>query len=91
MRYIFLLLLLAAYVSLAIGDNEDQGVRFQEFTLSIGDRVEIGDYRAELVDIQSLKDGLVVLRVTQGSKFEEQRVVIEGSPNSFNGGAEEGA
>jgi conserved repeat domain len=90
MRYIFLLLLLAAYVSLAIGDNEDQGVRFQEFTLSIGDRVEIGDYRAELVDIQSLKDGLVVLRVTQGSKFEEQRVVIEGSPNSFNGGAEEG-
>jgi uncharacterized repeat protein (TIGR01451 family) len=90
MRYIFLLLLLAAHVSLAVGDNEDQGVRFQEFTLSIGDRVEVGDYRAELVDIQSLKDGLVLLRVTEGSKFDEQRVVIEGSPNSFNGGAEEG-
>lgn len=90
MRYIFLLLLLIAHASLAAGNNEDQSVSFQEFTLSIGDRVEIGDYRAELVDIQSLKDGLVVLRVTQGSKFEEQRVVIEGSPNSFNGGAEEG-
>ncbi|NPU87939.1 BatD family protein [Methanothrix sp.] len=90
MRYIFLILLLTAHVSLAVGDNEDQGVRFQEFTLSIGDRVEVGDYRAELVDIQSLKDGLVLLRVTQGSKFDEQRVVIEGSSNSFNGGAEEG-
>ncbi|MEM2097852.1 MAG: CARDB domain-containing protein [Methanothrix sp.] len=90
MRCIFLLLLLIAHTSLAAGTNEDQSVSFQEFTLSIGDRVEIGDYRAELVDIQSLKDGLVVLRVTQGSKFEEQRVVIEGSRNSFNGGAEEG-
>lgn len=90
MRYIFLILLLIVHTSLAAGNNDGQSVSFQEFTLTIGDRVEIGDYRVELVDIQSLKDGLVVLRVTQGDKFEEQRVVIEGSPNSFKGGAEEG-
>ncbi len=89
MRYILILFMLLMTPICLAAEKDENSVSFQEFTLTIGDRVELGDYRVELVDIQSLKDGLVVLRVTQGSKFDEQRVVIEGSPNRFNGGAEE--
>jgi uncharacterized repeat protein (TIGR01451 family) len=66
-------------------------VNFSDFTLSLGDSIEVGPYQAELVDIQSVKDGIAVIRVSQpGARLDEQRAFLENSANSFEGGAEKG-
>jgi uncharacterized repeat protein (TIGR01451 family) len=66
-------------------------VTFSDFTLSIGDSIELGPYQAELVEIQSVRDGIAVMRVSQpGGRLDEQRAFLENSANSFEGGAEEG-
>ena len=70
--------------------NEDT-VTFSDFTLYIGDRIEIGDYRAELIEIQSVKDGIVVMRTSRvGGALDEQRALLQNNANSFDGGADEG-
>lgn len=69
--------------------SDDDSIRFDEFSMSIGDRIEIGSYIVELVDIQSVRDGLTVVRVSRGDgKIDEQRVQLVNSANKFDGGSE---
>jgi hypothetical protein len=91
MRFIclmaFMLLILAAH---AKEEDEDE-VTFNDFTLYTGDRIEIGDYRADLIEIQSVRDGLVVMSISKaGGSLDEQRALLQNNANNFDGGAEEG-
>lgn len=86
-----ILSLIMMAIGAAICSTDEDTISFEEYTLSIGDRVDIGDYRVELVDIQSVRDGLTVVRVSErNGDFDEQRVLLENSDNKFNGGSEEG-
>ncbi len=70
-------------------DSKDDEVTFNDFTLSIGDRVDIGNYQAELIEIQSLRDGLAVMRISNvGGALDEQRALLQNSANNFDGGAD---
>jgi uncharacterized repeat protein (TIGR01451 family) len=45
----------------------------------------------ELIEIQSIRDGLVVMRVSRvGGSLDEQRALLLDSPNNFDGGADGG-
>jgi uncharacterized repeat protein (TIGR01451 family) len=80
-------LIQAAYAKEAT-DNSDE-VTFKDFTLNIGDRIDLGDYQMELIEIQSVRDGLVVMRTSKvGGSLDEQRALLLDSPNNFDGGAE---
>ena len=82
-----ILLIQAAYAEEA-NDNDDE-VTFKDFTLNIGDRIDLGDYQMELIEIQSVRDGLVVMRISKvGGPLDEQRALLLDSPNNFDGGAE---
>lgn len=84
-----ILLIQAAYAKEA-NDNNDE-VAFKDFTLNIGDRIDLGDYQMELIEIQSVRDGLVVMRVSKvGGSLDEQRALLQDSPNNFDRGAENG-
>ncbi|NYT01318.1 MAG: DUF11 domain-containing protein [Methanosarcinales archaeon] len=88
-RAILTALLLALIVQVAWA--EEGGTRFDEFSLSTGDRVDIGKFRIEMVDVQSIRDGLVLVRVSRSDgDFDEQRVLLENSANQFAGGAGDG-
>jgi uncharacterized repeat protein (TIGR01451 family) len=93
MRLIYLMAIIM--LILAVGaeeeDEEEGAVTFKDFTLYLGDRIEIGDYRADLIEIQSVRDGLVVMRVSEiGGSLDEQRVLLQNNANNFDGGAEDG-
>lgn len=79
-------------IGLAWGASDDVKVDYNDFTLYIGDSIAIGDYHIEFVDVQSIKDGLVVVHVTKFSSndLDEQRVLMEGNANNFDGGSEKG-
>jgi hypothetical protein len=78
-------------VGLAWGASDDTKIDYNDLTLYIGDSISIGDYHIEFVDVQSIKDGLVVVQVTKfSSNFDEQRVLMEGNANNFDGGSENG-
>ncbi|MDM7912207.1 MAG: hypothetical protein QUS09_03840, partial [Methanotrichaceae archaeon] len=82
----FILLILAVHAK----EEDDDEVTFDDFTLYIGDRIEIGDYRADLIEIQSVRDGLVVMRISKsGGSLDEQRALLQNNANDFDGGAEE--
>jgi uncharacterized repeat protein (TIGR01451 family) len=84
---VFILLIQAVHAS----NSSEDTVTFKDFTLNIGDRIDVGDYQAELIEIQSVKDGLAVMRVSKvGGALDEQRVFLQDSANNFDGGAEEG-
>ncbi len=85
-----LLLLILMTVALAADDSDDEDdVTFKDFTMSLGDRVDVGDFRMELVEVQSVRDGLVVMRISKpGGALDEQRAFLLDSANNFNGGAE---
>ncbi len=69
-------------------DDSDE-MTFKDFTLNIGDRIDLGDYQMELIEIQSVRDGLVVMRISKvGGSLDEQRALLLDSPNNFDGGAE---
>lgn len=86
---VFTMLLLSAQAKEEA--EEDDEVTFKDFTLYLGDRIEIGDYRADLIEIQSVRDGLVVIRVSKiGGRLDEQRVLLENNANNFDGGADDG-
>ncbi|MCX6672300.1 MAG: BatD family protein [Methanothrix sp.] len=86
---LYILLIQAAHAKEA-SDNNDE-VTFKDFTLNIGDRIDLGDYQMELIEIQSVRDGLVVMRVSKvGGSLDEQRALLLDSPNNFDGGAENG-
>lgn len=82
-----LLLVLAAQAK----ETKDDEVVFNDFTLYLGDGISIGDYRADLVEIQSVRDGLAVMHVSKvGGSLDEQRALLQNNANDFDGGAEEG-
>jgi len=84
---LFILLIQVAYAKEANDYNDE--VTFKDFTLNIGDRIDLGDYQMELIEIQSVRDGLVVMRISKvGGSLDEQRALLLDSPNNFDGGAE---
>lgn len=86
---IIMLLIFAAHAK--EDDDEEDHVTFDDFTLYLGDRIEIGDYRADLIEIQSVKDGLAVMKVSKvGGGLDEQRALLQNNPNNFDGGADDG-
>jgi uncharacterized repeat protein (TIGR01451 family) len=69
--------------------DESDEISFKDFTLNIGDRIDLGDYRIELIEIQSVRDGLTVVRAsTVGGSLDEQRALLLDSSNNFDGGAD---
>ncbi len=86
---LFSILLIASTYAEESTDNSDV-VTFKDFTLNIGDRIDLGDYRIELIEIQSIRDGLVVIRASRvGGALDEQRALLLDSSNNFDGGAED--
>ena len=82
-----ILLIQAAYGEKS--NDDDDEVTFKDFNLNIGDRIDLGDYQMELIEIQSVRDGLVVMRISKiGGSLDEQRALLQDSPNNFDGGAE---
>ena len=89
---IFMLLIQAASIGAVHGaETSDDEVTYMDFTLNIGDRIDIGDYQAELVEIQSIKDGIAVMQVAKvGGALDEQRAFLANRPNSLDGGSDKG-
>jgi uncharacterized repeat protein (TIGR01451 family) len=86
-----LIILALLVIPASCTESSEDTVTFNDFTLYIGDRIDIGDYRAELIEIQSVKDGIVVMRVSRvGGALDEQRALLQNSANNFDGGADEG-
>jgi len=88
-----LLFVLVMSAALAADDDSDDDsgdeVTFKDFTMNLGDRIDVGDYRMELIEIQSVRDGLVVMRVSKsGGALDEQRAFLIDSANNFDGGAD---
>ncbi|MGA9097568.1 MAG: CARDB domain-containing protein [Methanotrichaceae archaeon] len=72
------------------GRASNDEVTFSDFTLYIGDSIDIGNYTAQLIDIQSVRDGLALMKVSNpDSHLDEQRVLLVDSANSFDGGADD--
>ena len=72
-------------------DEDEDQVTYNDFTLGIGDRIDISNYRTELIKIQSVNDGIAVLQVSRtGGGLDEQRAFLENRANNFIGGAEKG-
>ena len=72
-------------------DGEADEITYNDFILGVGDRIDISNYRTELIEIQSVKDGIVVLQVSRtGGGLDEQRAFLQNRANSFGGGAENG-
>jgi len=77
--------------ALAGSDDDDDELVTQEFALRVGHGVKIGDYRVELISVQSVRDGLIEVRVWKRiSDVEEWRVVQEHRESNFDGGSERG-
>ncbi len=88
---VFMLLIQAACIGAVYAqETDDDQLTFTDFTLTIGDRIDVGDYRAEFIEIQSVRDGIAVMRVSKpGGALDEQRAFLENSANNFDGGAED--
>jgi len=92
MRLIYLAILVLLTLSMASihGKASNDEVTFGDFTLNIGDSINIGDYTVQLIDIQSIRDGLVLMKVSStDGHVDEQRVLLLNSANSFGGGADD--
>lgn len=86
---LFLAILLIGASCAAKSDEDEDEVAFRDFSLNIGDRIELDKYQMELIEIQSIRDGLVVMRVSKvGGSLDEQRALLLDSPNNFDGGAD---
>ncbi len=84
---VLLILLLQIPQTCAKESYEDQ-ITFKDFTLHIGEGIDIGNYRAELIEIRSVRDRLAVMRISKVSGgLDEQRTLFQNSGNNFNGGA----
>ncbi len=93
MRLIYLVII-AVLISSAFcvfaKESDDDEVTFSDFTLSTGDSIDIGSYTAELIEIESVQDGLAVIKVSKvGGRLDEQRAFLINSANSFDGGADD--
>jgi len=87
--YLLIVILLIQAVCAKEFDDDDDEVTFRDFNLNVGDRIDLGDYQMELIEIQSVRDGLVVMRISKiGGSLDEQRALLLDSSNNFDGGAE---
>lgn len=85
------ILIISANAGNSNDDDNDNEVTFKDFTLNIGDRIDLNNYQMELLEIQSVRDGLAVMRVSKvGGSLDEQRAFLQDSANNFDGGAENG-
>ncbi len=85
---IIIVLISSAFCVHAKGSNDE--VTFSDFTLYAGDTIDIGDYTVELIEIQSVRDGLAIMKVSKvGGNLDEQRAFLVNSANSFDGGADD--
>lgn len=84
------LAVLTALILVPLSQTKDE-VTFSDFTLNAGDSIEIGSYTIQLVEVQSVRDGIVVIRATKaGGALDEQRALLQNNANSFDGGSENG-
>ncbi len=88
------LIYLAVSIVLIMGISQakdSNGAAFSDFALYVGDSIEIGSYTIEMVEVQSVRDGIVVVRAVKAAgALDEQRALLENSANSFDGGSENG-
>jgi uncharacterized repeat protein (TIGR01451 family) len=90
MRLTYLIVLIALILASSQAKDSNE-ITFSDFTLYAGDSIEIGSYTIELVEIQSVRDGIVVIRaIKAGGALDEQRALLQNSANSFDGGSENG-
>jgi len=90
-QLIYLAVVLLLIVTIAYAKEDEDQVTYSDFTLNIGDRIDIGDYRAELIEIQSVKDGIAVMRISKvNGALDEQRAFLQNSANNFDGGSDSG-
>jgi len=61
-KQICLIVILSVLLGSHVQAQSSDEVTFSDFTLSLGDSIELGPYQAELVEIQSVKDGIAVIR-----------------------------
>jgi hypothetical protein len=88
--YLALLVLLIAPV-MADSDDDDDETTSREFTLKVDEGVKIGDYRMELINVVSVMDGLIEVKVWKRvSEFEDWRVMEEHRDSNFDEGADRG-
>lgn len=91
MRLSYLVVLIAIVMMSSQALDSNNEVTFSDFTLYTGDSVEIASYTVQLVEVQSVKDGIVVVRVTNaGGALDEQRAMLQNNANSFDGGSDNG-
>jgi uncharacterized repeat protein (TIGR01451 family) len=84
------LAVLMALILVPLSQAKDE-VTFSDFTLNAGDSIEIGSYTIQLVEVQSVRDGLVLIRATKADgALDEQRALLQNNANSFDGGSENG-
>jgi uncharacterized repeat protein (TIGR01451 family) len=82
------LVVLTVLILASLSQSKDE-VTFSDFTLSTGDSIEISSYTVQLVEVQSVRDGIVVMRVTNtGGALDEQRALLQNNANSFDGGSD---
>ncbi len=82
-------LLIGASSAAKSDEEEEDEVTFRDFSLYIGDRIDLDKYQIELIEIQSIRDGLVVMRVSKvGGSLDEQRALLLDRPNNFDRGAD---
>lgn len=90
-QLIYLTVALLLIVTIAYAKEDEDQVTYNDFTLNLGDRIDIGDFRAELVEIQSVKDGIAVMRISKvNGALDEQRAFLQNSANNFEGGSDSG-
>jgi uncharacterized repeat protein (TIGR01451 family) len=91
MRLTYLMVLIAVILTSSQAKDSNNEVTFSDFTLYTGDSVEIASYTIQLVEVQSVRDGIVIIRATKsGGALDEQRALLQNNANSFDGGSENG-
>ena len=91
MRLTYLMVLIAIIMTSSQAKDSNNEVTFSDFTLYAGDSVEIASYTIQMVEVQSVRDSIVVMRATKtGGALDEQRAMLQNNANSFDGGSENG-
>ncbi|VVB62897.1 Translocon-associated protein beta (TRAPB) [uncultured archaeon] len=91
MRLTYMIVLIAIIMTSSQAKDSNNEVTFSDFTLYTGDSVEIASYTIQLVEVQSVRDGIVIIRATKaGGALDEQRALLQNNANSFDGGSDNG-
>ena len=91
MRLTYLMVLIVVILTSSQAKDSNNEVTFSDFTLYTGDSIEIASYTIQLVEVQSVRDGIVIIRATKaGGALDEQRALLQNNANSFDGGSDNG-